>query len=65
MKDPHSAFTVRSHLVGIDRLEKNRWRVSVDGSYLASFCTESRARAAGRIEARRLDFIRLDQAARG
>jgi hypothetical protein len=37
----------------------------VDGRLLASFCSESRARAAGRTEARRLDFVASDAAARG
>jgi hypothetical protein len=46
--------------VTIDRLERNRWRVTVDGRLLATFCSESRARAAGRIEARRLDFVASD-----
>ncbi len=40
----------------IERLEKLRWQVIVDGQRFASFCSESRARAAGRREARRLDF---------
>ena len=40
----------------IERLEKLRWQVTVDGRRFASFCSESRARAAGRREARRLDF---------
>jgi len=59
-----TTFAVRSHLVGIERLEKNRWRVSLDGQYFASFCSESRARAAGRSEARRLDFLTLETAGR-
>jgi hypothetical protein len=54
------AFPVRTHIVTVECLEKHRWRVSVDGRLLASFCTESRARTAGRIEARRLDFIASD-----
>ena len=53
-------FNVRTHVVSLERLERNRWRVSVDGRLLASFCSESRARAAGRIEARRLDFVASD-----
>jgi hypothetical protein len=40
--------------------ERLRWRVSVDGRLLATFCSESRARAAGRTEARRLDFVASD-----
>jgi hypothetical protein len=43
-------------MVSVERLEKLRWRVSVDGRRLATFCSESRARAAGRLEARRLNF---------
>lgn len=50
-------FTVRTHVVTLDRLEKLRWRVSVDGRLVATFCSESRARVAGRAEARRLDSI--------
>jgi hypothetical protein len=43
----------------VERLEKLRWRVSVDGRRFAMFCSESRARAAGRLEARRLDYPAL------
>ncbi len=57
MTPAHTTFAVRSHVVGIERLEKNRWRVTVDGRYFASFCSESRARAAGRSEARRLELV--------
>jgi hypothetical protein len=57
-------FAVRTHSVTLECLEKHRWRVSVDGRLLASFCSESRARAAGRTEARRLDFIASDVRAR-
>lgn len=48
---------VRDHVMDVERLEPNRWRVSIDGRRLATYCTESRARAAGRLEARRLDFV--------
>jgi hypothetical protein len=48
--------------VGIERLDKYRWRVSVDGRRLFTFCSEARARNAGRLEARRLDFVAQDQA---
>ncbi len=51
---------VRNHVVGIERLEKLRWRVSVDGRRLFTFCSEARARDAGRLEARRLDFAAFD-----
>jgi hypothetical protein len=44
-------------MVGIEQIEKNRYVVTVDGRRFASFCSESRARSAGRNEARRLDFI--------
>ncbi len=55
-----TTFAVRTHSVTLEFLEKHRWRVSVDGRLLASFCSESRARAAGRTEARRLDFVASD-----
>ena len=45
------------HAVGIEQLEKNRYAVTVDGTAVRGFCSESRARAAGRLEARRLDFV--------
>lgn len=51
---------VRTHVIGIERLDKLRWRVSVDGRRLFTFCSESRARDAGRLEARRLDFAAAD-----
>jgi hypothetical protein len=57
---PRTTFAVRTHVVTLECLERNRWRVSIDGRLLASFCSESRARAAGRTEARRLDFIAAD-----
>jgi hypothetical protein len=55
-----STFAVRAHLVTVDCLDRRCWRVRIDGRLLASFCSESRARAAGRAEARRLDFIASD-----
>ncbi len=57
MKPPRDSFLVRSHVVGIEQTEKNRYVVTVDGERFASFCSESRARTAGRLEARRLDFV--------
>ncbi len=57
MTPPRSSFSVRAHVVDIEQLERNRFLVSVDGQRFASFCSESRARAAGRLEARRLDFV--------
>jgi hypothetical protein len=64
MNPPPTTVPVGRHLVSIERIEKLRWRVFVDGRRLATFCTESRARAAGRLEARRLDFA-PGQGARG
>jgi hypothetical protein len=51
--------SVRGHLVGIERVDTHRWQVTVDGHHLASFCSESRARAAGTAEARRLATVAL------
>jgi hypothetical protein len=66
MPASYSELKVRTHVVGIERLDKQRWRVSVDGRRLFTFCTEARARDAGRLEARRLDFVAQDRAqARG
>ncbi len=59
-----TTFAVRTHSVTLECLERCRWRVTVDGRLLASFCSESRARAAGRAEARRLDFVADDVASR-
>jgi hypothetical protein len=56
---------VRSHVVSIERLEKQRWRVSVDGRTLFTFCSEARAREAGRLEACRLDLAAHARGARG
>jgi hypothetical protein len=60
----HTTFAVRTHSVTVECLEKRRWRVTVDGRLLATFCSENRARVAGRTEARRLEFIALDERAR-
>jgi hypothetical protein len=57
MSIPCAETKVRTHVVRIERLERLRWRVSVDGQRLFTFCSESRARCAGRLEARRLDFV--------
>jgi hypothetical protein len=57
MQASYSEMKVRTHVVGIERLERYRWRVSVDGRRLFTFCSEARARDAGRLEARRLDFL--------
>ena len=56
-----TTFEVRTHRVCIERVDAHRWAVSVDGNKLASFCSESRARNAGRTEARRLDFVALER----
>ncbi len=56
MSPARTTVSVGRHTVSIERLERLRWRVTVDGRRFATFCTESRARAAGRLEARRLDF---------
>lgn len=61
MLHARATFEVRTHLVSIEHVDVRRWRVSVDGRPLASFCSESRARSAGRIEARRLDFVAADR----
>jgi hypothetical protein len=55
MKPPPTTVAVGTHTVLIERLEPLRWKVSVDGRRVATFCSESRARAAGRFEAKRLD----------
>lgn len=57
MSATQRTFDVRAHRVSIERVDSHRWRVSVDGRVLASFCSESRARNAGRTEARRLDLV--------
>lgn len=56
MSAAYTEIRVRAHTVGIERLEKLRWRVSVDGHRLFVFCSEARARSAGKLEARRLDL---------
>ena len=55
MDSTHATVVVGRHSFTIERLERLRWRVTVDGRRFATFCSESRARAAGRFEARRLD----------
>lgn len=61
----YTEMKVRTHVVGIERIERYRWRVSVDGRRLFTFCTEGRARNAGRLEARRLDFVAQERSLRG
>ena len=58
----NASFAVRTHQVGIEQTEKNRYVVTIDGRRFASFCSEGRARAAGRSEARRLDFTAREAA---
>lgn len=65
MTATYSELKVRTHVVAIERLERLRWRVSVDGRRLSTFCTEARARDAGRLEARRLDYAAADALRRG
>lgn len=48
------AFQVGAYLIQLERLDKQMWRVTIDGRRYATFCSESRARAAGRAEAVRL-----------
>jgi hypothetical protein len=61
MSASYSEMRVRTHVVAIERLERQRWRVSVDGRRFFTFCSEARARDAGRLEARRLDFVANDR----
>ncbi len=65
MTGSYVEMKIRTHVVGIERLERLRWRVSVDGRRLSTFCSESRAREAGRLEARRLDWIADEELRRG
>jgi hypothetical protein len=60
MPTNYSETKVRNHVVAIERLERTRWRVSVDGRRLFTFCSEARARDAGRLEAGRLDFVAFE-----
>jgi len=60
MSSHFSEMKVRSHVVRIERLEKLRWRVTVDGRRFLTFCSETRARNAARLETRRLDFVALE-----
>lgn len=64
MNPPRASFAVRTHVVGIEQTDRNRFVVTVDGRRFASFCSESRARAAGRHEARRLDVVAREGAGR-
>lgn len=53
---------IRTHVVAIERLEPLRWRVRIDGRTFLTFCSEARARNAARLEARRLDFVTVEEA---
>jgi hypothetical protein len=64
MNPPRASFSVRAHVVGIEQIDQNRYVVTVDGRRFASFCSESRARAAGRHEARRLDLVAHEETGR-
>lgn len=57
MSNAYTELRIRTHVIGVERLERLRWRVSVDGRRLSTFCSQARARDAGRLEARRLDFV--------
>ena len=65
MSTTYTELKVRTHVIGIEKLERLRWRVTVDGRRLFTFCSEARARDAGRLEARRLDFVAHDAVRRG
>lgn len=56
LRGDYTERLVKGHLVGVERLEPQRWRVSVDGRRLFTFCSASRARQAGALEAGRLAF---------
>jgi len=50
-------FSVRARLVGVEQVDDDRFLVTIDGRRFASFCSESRARAAGRSQAPRRDLV--------
>ncbi len=52
--NPAWTLVVGKHEVVIERIDKQLWKVTIDGRRYATFCTESRARAAARQEAKRL-----------
>ena len=60
----YSERVVKGHRVGVERLEPQRWRVSIDGRSLFTFCSESRARQAGNLEARRLELVAAEDPSR-
>jgi hypothetical protein len=53
---PPITFAVLGRVVSVERVD-DRWRVTIDGRAFASFHSEARARAAGRVEARRLHLV--------
>jgi hypothetical protein len=57
------SFAVRTHVVVVEQIDRDRYLVTIDGQRFASFCSKSRARTAGRSEARRLDMV-ANEAAR-
>lgn len=59
---PSLSFSVRAYLVGVEQVDRDRFLVTIDGHRFASFCSRSRARAAGRTEARRLHMVALETA---
>jgi hypothetical protein len=63
MTAEYTESRVKGHLVGIEQLEPLRWRVSVDGRRLFTFCSAARARQAGVLEARRLEMVASDRRA--
>ena len=64
MSASHFEMRIRSHVFAIERLERLRWRVRIGGRPFLTFCSEARARNAARREARRLDFVTLEERAR-
>jgi hypothetical protein len=61
MAPAYTERKIKGHVVGVERLEPLRWRVTVDGLRLFTFCTRERAQQAGAIEARRLDMVACDR----
>ncbi len=59
-----TTWSVRGHLIGMEKVDTQRWLVTVDGNRLASFCSESRGRSAGTAEARRLGFVEKEEGPR-
>ncbi len=57
MSSTYTERLVKGHVVGVERVEPLRWRVTVDGRPLFTVCSEARARQAGAFEARRLDMV--------